>query len=357
VYVKNNTDQSFIARKIPFYYLNTRLAALPILTLVISLSMIGVVNADSGNTTQITSTGTTDVQNMPPGQTSVSCAQGEIDAARQGLSDIQKKMSELRTQYYNDWQTAQNSGQYNGTWEQYSREKISSSADLSQIKTDYQKYSSILRSCGVSHMQPNYSSTTCNQNDISHARQEIATTMRQGMEIKQKIYQQFQQDQASGQFNGTWTQYAQEKLLNLPDLVQLKLTHDKYASFMKSCFVRPNQSQGFTPQNQTDNRMPPPPPDNPDLSSNLSDNLNPSAIPSDLGLSTNSPNGIPSTQQSPSLLPPISSSTDAQGLISSSHGLPAWVKGIAGWWAEGKISDDDFVNAIKFLVHQGIIKV
>ncbi len=354
MYVKNNTDQSFIARKISFYYLKTRLAVLPILALVISLSVIGLANADSENSTQTTSAGMTDVQNMPPSQTSVSCSQTDIDSAKQGLADIQKKMSELRTQYYNDWQTAQNSGQYNGTWEQYSREKIASSADLSQIKSDYQKYSSILKSCGVSHMRPNYS-TTCNQNDISHARQEIATTMRQGMDIKEKIYQQFQQDQASGQFNGTWAQYAQEKLWNLPDLVQLKSTHDKYANFMKSCFVRPNQYHGAAPQNQSEYSMPPPPPDNPDLSSNPSD-LNPSAIGNDLGLS-GSPTAIPSTDQSQSLLPPISSSVDAQGLISSSHGLPAWVKGIAGWWAEGKISDDDFVNAIQFLVHQGIIKV
>ncbi len=43
--------------------------------------------------------------------------------------------------------------------------------------------------------------------------------------------------------------------------------------------------------------------------------------------------------------------------MASSNGIPAWVRGIAGWWAEGKISDDDFVTAIKFLVHQRIIKL
>jgi len=31
-------------------------------------------------------------------------------------------------------------------------------------------------------------------------------------------------------------------------------------------------------------------------------------------------------------------------------------KGVAAWWAQGKISDDDFVSAIKFLVKEGIIK-
>ena len=63
---------------------------------------------------------------------------------------------------------------------------------------------------------------------------------------------------------------------------------------------------------------------------------------------------IPTEPQS---LSPISNPTDALGTISSSHTLPACVKGITGWWVQGKISDDEFVTAIKFLVHQGIIKV
>ncbi len=37
--------------------------------------------------------------------------------------------------------------------------------------------------------------------------------------------------------------------------------------------------------------------------------------------------------------------------------VPDWVINIAGWWADGLISDDDFVSGIKYLVEQGIIKV
>jgi len=37
--------------------------------------------------------------------------------------------------------------------------------------------------------------------------------------------------------------------------------------------------------------------------------------------------------------------------------VPDWVKNNAGWWANGLISEDDFVNGIKYLVEQGIIKV
>ena len=41
----------------------------------------------------------------------------------------------------------------------------------------------------------------------------------------------------------------------------------------------------------------------------------------------------------------------------SSHIIPAWLKNDAGWWAANKISDNDFVKGIEFLVQQGIIKI
>jgi len=37
--------------------------------------------------------------------------------------------------------------------------------------------------------------------------------------------------------------------------------------------------------------------------------------------------------------------------------VPDWVRNNAGWWADGLISEDDFVNGIKYLVEHGIIKI
>jgi len=331
----------------------------PILALVISLSTMGLVNAESSDTNGTTSTGTTpDTTAGTTSQPSTSCTQDEIIAAKQGLADIQKKMVDLRTQLYNDWKTAYDAGQYSGTFEQYSREKISNSADASQIKSDYQKFTSILRNCNVSPThRPNYSSsTTCSQSDITNARQELATTQKQGYDLKNKAYQQFQQDQASGQYKGTWDQYAKDNFLNLPEVTQLKSTHDKYSSFLKSCFGKQYRSNGAMQQNPNDNSMPSSPPtntNNPDSRSSPPDNLNIfGSDPSTIGNS----NGLPPIDQSLNPIPPISSPTDALGALSS-HNIPGWVKGVAAWWAQGKISDDDFVSAIKFLVKEGIIKI
>jgi len=39
------------------------------------------------------------------------------------------------------------------------------------------------------------------------------------------------------------------------------------------------------------------------------------------------------------------------------QGIPSWVKNNAGWWADGQITDDDFVKGIQYLVGLGIIRV
>ena len=37
--------------------------------------------------------------------------------------------------------------------------------------------------------------------------------------------------------------------------------------------------------------------------------------------------------------------------------VPEWVKNNAGWWADGLIGNNDFVEAIQYLINQGVIKI
>ena len=43
--------------------------------------------------------------------------------------------------------------------------------------------------------------------------------------------------------------------------------------------------------------------------------------------------------------------------FASADGVPEWVKNNAGWWAEGAISESEFVQGIQFLIKDGIIVV
>ena len=40
-----------------------------------------------------------------------------------------------------------------------------------------------------------------------------------------------------------------------------------------------------------------------------------------------------------------------------SYEIPAWVKGVAGFWVEDKISDNEFGEGLSFLIDNEIIKV
>ena len=37
--------------------------------------------------------------------------------------------------------------------------------------------------------------------------------------------------------------------------------------------------------------------------------------------------------------------------------IPSWIKGIADWWVKGNISDDEFLEAIEFLINEDMIKI
>jgi hypothetical protein len=44
-------------------------------------------------------------------------------------------------------------------------------------------------------------------------------------------------------------------------------------------------------------------------------------------------------------------------LIDKNNDIPKWIKNNAKWWADGTITDTDFIKGMQFLVQQGIIKV
>ena len=43
--------------------------------------------------------------------------------------------------------------------------------------------------------------------------------------------------------------------------------------------------------------------------------------------------------------------------VSAEEKVPSWIKNTAGWWATDSISETEFVNAIQFLVNEGIISI
>ena len=46
-----------------------------------------------------------------------------------------------------------------------------------------------------------------------------------------------------------------------------------------------------------------------------------------------------------------------QGSSSQDNNIPEWIKNNAGWWADGEIDDDSFVQGIQFLIKEGLMRV
>jgi len=46
-----------------------------------------------------------------------------------------------------------------------------------------------------------------------------------------------------------------------------------------------------------------------------------------------------------------------QGSSSGSNEIPSWIKNNAGWWSDGSIDDNSFVQGIQYLIKEGIMKV
>ena len=49
--------------------------------------------------------------------------------------------------------------------------------------------------------------------------------------------------------------------------------------------------------------------------------------------------------------------TETTDISQSDQQVPAWIKNTAGWWADDKISETEFVNAIQYLINKGIIQI
>lgn len=37
--------------------------------------------------------------------------------------------------------------------------------------------------------------------------------------------------------------------------------------------------------------------------------------------------------------------------------VPLWIQNNAKWWAEGSITEDEYIEGIEFLINQGIMKI
>ncbi len=57
------------------------------------------------------------------------------------------------------------------------------------------------------------------------------------------------------------------------------------------------------------------------------------------------------------IFPPKDGVTPPQPDDTPTTAIPDWIKNNAGWWADGQIDDDSFVQGLQFLIKEGIMKI
>ncbi len=57
------------------------------------------------------------------------------------------------------------------------------------------------------------------------------------------------------------------------------------------------------------------------------------------------------------IYPLFPSEVPSEDIVKIEQKIPDWVKNTFKWFVEGQISEDEVINAIQFLIKEGIIKI
>ena len=286
----------------------------------------------------------------------INCNPDDYLHAKKELAPLEQRYNELKTKYYDEWQRLHESGEYDGTWENFTKERFMNSPDMAEARQIHEKYSEFLRHCNQATdarphpADPTAPRTVCKE-DYEHAKKELAALENRYGELKMKFYNEWQRLHESGDYDGPWEKFAEEKFLNSHEIADLNHMREKYHQLMMHCS---NTQQEITEEDDIEETTL-----DDDLDELLTE-IESISIPESIKDEAEwwADNQIEDSEFASSI-EYLGAQKIMQFAAPSGPDLqiPQWVKAIAAWWAEGKIPDKEFVNAVQFLVDNGIIKV
>jgi hypothetical protein len=164
----------------------------------------------------------------------------------------------------------------------------------------------------------------CPTPEFQFAQTQINSTLQDYQGLKSQYYQQWQNLNFSGRYNGTWDKFFNERVMKSPDVINLRATNAEFNGIFKYCW---------------------------NISGNVSGKLG--VTPGSIEHGTSLGNAV-----IPLNSPVIPSNSTVTPLeFQSITKVPMWVKNNAGWWASGEIDDSDFLLGIQYLASQNIINL
>ena len=303
----------------------------------------------------------------------IDCNQDDYLHAKKELATLEQRYGDYKEKYYQEWQRLHESGEYDGSWENFAKEHLMNSPDMAEARQIHEKYSEFLRHCNQATdtrphpADPTAPRTVCKE-DYEHTRKELAALEDRYRELKMKFYNEWQSLHESGDYDGPWEKFAEEKFLNSPEIADLNHIREKYHQLMMRCSnvqqevtEQDNYEEETTSDDDITDDLDEETLSNDDLDKLLSEIESEIAVPESIKDEAAwwADNQIQDSDFASSIEYLASQNIMKLSELGSdsSQTIPGWVKAIAAWWAEGKIPDQEFVNAVQFLVDHGIIKV
>jgi len=170
----------------------------------------------------------------------------EAIEARKQIESLDRKYSELKKKAYSDWESLVKSGQYSGTWDEYAQ-KFLDSSQVKEIQILRQKYAEIDQKCiQYGPIKPEYSDAkkqSCDTTDYKNIKKTFFAIEQKVIVAKEKHYKNWESLVKSGQYSGTWDQYAKENLYSSQEMMEYQKVQAKYGSAIQFCQSEPQPEQ------------------------------------------------------------------------------------------------------------------
>ena len=167
---------------------------------------------------------------------SVECK--EAFEAKKQIEVLDRKYSELKKNAYLQWESLSKSGQYSGTWEEFSQ-KFLDSVEVKEIQTLRQKYAEIDQKCPQhGAIKPEYSDPSkkeCNDTDYQNIKKSFFIIEQKMIAAKERYYKEWESLTKSGKYLDSWEQFAKDNLHTSPEALEYQKAQTKYGSLIQYC--------------------------------------------------------------------------------------------------------------------------
>lgn len=158
--------------------------------------------------------------------------------ARKQIEILDKKYATLKQKAYADWEQQNKSGQYSGTWEEYSQ-KFLDSQEIKDIQTMRQKYAEIDQKCvqygPIKSESESSKKKECTTTDYENIKKIFFMIEEKLVSAKNRYYKEWESLSKSGKYSDTWDKYAKENLYTSQEWVEYQKAQEKYGAIIQYC--------------------------------------------------------------------------------------------------------------------------